>query len=158
MIPGEILTQLNRELAGNLKSGFVTCICARMDSGGRILIANAGHLSAWINAEEMATPGMLPLGVTDAGVEYSAQQIQLNVGDTLTILSDGVVEARCESDGSLFGFDRLQQLLTGGPDPKAIAREAQLFGQEDDISVVSIQWMGTRTSEAIAVPTSAVAH
>lgn len=156
--PGEILTRLNRELAGNLKSGFVTCICARLDSGGTITIANAGHLSAWINAEEMATPGMLPLGVTDAGVEYSAQQIQLNVGDTLTILSDGVVEARCESDGSLFGFDRLQQLLTGGPDPKAIAREAQLFGQEDDISVVSIQWMGTRTSEAIAVPTSAVAH
>jgi len=159
--PAEILTRLNRELAGNMKSGFVTCICARLDSGGQVTVANAGHLSGWINSEEMATPGMLPLGVTDAGVEYSAQQIHLKIGDTLTFLSDGVVEARRDSDGTLLGFERLQQLLTGHPDPKAIAREAQMFGQEDDISVVSIKWMGMPVNapvEAIAAPSSAVAH
>jgi formyltetrahydrofolate deformylase len=109
------LTRLNRELAGNLKSGFVTCICARLDGGGLVTIANAGHLSGWINADEIATPGMLPLGVTDAGVQYPTEQIQLKIGDTLTFLSDGVVEARCESEGALFGFERLQQLLTERP-------------------------------------------
>jgi serine phosphatase RsbU (regulator of sigma subunit) len=155
------LTRLNRELAGNLKSGFVTCICARLDGGGLVTIANAGHLSGWINADEIATPGMLPLGVTDAGVQYPTEQIQLKIGDTLTFLSDGVVEARCESEGALFGFERLQQLLTERPDPGTIAREAQLFGQEDDISVVTIQWMGTEIgvpAKIAPAESSAVAH
>ena len=159
--PGEILTRLNRELAGNLKSGFITCICARLDRGGQVTIANAGHLAAWVNAEEIATPGMLPLGVTDAGLEYSAQQTQLSAGDTLTFLSDGVVEARRQLDGTLFGFERLQHLLTKHLDPKSIAHEAQLFGQEDDISVLSIKWIGTEahpSAETIADPTGAVAH
>lgn len=141
--PGEILTRLNQELTGNLKSGFVTCICARLDASGRVTISNAGHLAGWINSEEMASPGMLPLGLMDASVEYSTQQIYLKRGDTLTFLSDGVIEARCEADGSLFGFDGLQHLLMTNPSPETIAQEAQRFGQEDDISVVSIRWVGT---------------
>ncbi len=138
--PAEILTRLNRELAGNLRSGFVTCVCTHLKSSG-LTIANAGHLAPWVNSEEIATPGMLPLGVMTAGVEYTEQTVQLKIGDTVTLLSDGVVESRCESDGALFGFDRLQRLLAKNPSAHAIAREAQQFGQEDDISVVSIRRM-----------------
>lgn len=139
--PAEILTRLNRELTGNLKSGFVTCICTHLKSSGMITFANAGHLSPWVDSKEIATPGMLPLGLVAAGVEYTEETLQLKVGDRMILLSDGVVEARCESDGALFGFDRLQRLLAGNPSADSIAREAQRFGQEDDISVVSIMRM-----------------
>ena len=56
---------------------------------------------------------------------------------------------------------RLQQLLAQRPDPKAIAREAQLFGQEDDISVVSMKWIGRAidpSAEAIAATSGAIVH
>jgi hypothetical protein len=139
--PAKILTRLNRELTGNLKSGFVTCVCTHFKSNGTITIANAGHLAPWVNSEEIATPGMLPLGLMAAGVEYTEETFQLSVGDRVTLLSDGVVESRCESNGALFGFDRLQLLLAKNPSADAIAREAQRFGQEDDISVVSIRRM-----------------
>lgn len=139
--PAEILTRLNRELTGNLKSGFVTCVCTHFQRCGMMTIANAGHLAPWVNSQEIATPGMLPLGVMAGDLEYTEETFQLRVGDRVTLLSDGVVESRCENNGVLFGFDRLQQLLTGNPSADSIAREAERFGQEDDISVVSIRRM-----------------
>jgi hypothetical protein len=139
--PAEILARLNRELAGNLKSGFVTCICIHVDSIGAVTIANAGHLPPWVNTDEIAMQGALPLGIMP-GVQYAAQSIQLRDGDTLTLLSDGVVETRRKRDGVLFGFNRLQALFARNPSAEIIAREAQRFGQEDDISVLSIRRLG----------------
>ena len=136
--PAEILTRLNRELSGNLKSGFVTCICIKADRSGTVTIANAGHLPPWLNKDEVAMPGTLPLGITSAA-QYTSQEIQLRNGDTLTLLSDGVVEARSEKDGALLGFPRLQSLFSRDSSAESIAREAQRFGQEDDISVLSIR-------------------
>lgn len=141
-MPAEILTRLNRELTGNLKSGFVTCVCIRADSAGAVAVANAGHLAPWLNKDEIALAGTLPLGIT-AGAQYTSQDLQLQDGDTLTLLSDGVVEARHERDGTLFGFNRLQALFATSPSAEIIAHEAQQFGQEDDISVLSIRRLGT---------------
>jgi serine phosphatase RsbU (regulator of sigma subunit) len=136
--PAEILTRLNRELAGHLKSGFATCICIKADRTGAVTVANAGHLPPWINSVEVAMAGTLPLGIM-AETQYIAQDLQLRDGDTLMLLSDGVVEARREKDGTLFGFSRLGELFATNPSAESIAREAQRFGQEDDISVLSIR-------------------
>jgi hypothetical protein len=135
--PAEILSRLNRELAGNLKSGFVTCICARIDDTGTVTVANAGHLPPWINGREAAMDGALPLGML-AGAEYEAQCFHLDDGDSLVLMSDGIVEARSGKDGELYGFDRLAALLAARPGAEEIARTAQRFGQEDDISVLEI--------------------
>jgi serine phosphatase RsbU (regulator of sigma subunit) len=59
----------------------------------------------------------------------------LRPGQTLVLLSDGVPEARSKK-GELFGFDRLQAAVAGRADQ--IAAEAQSFGQEDDITVLSL--------------------
>lgn len=139
--PAEILNRLNRELSGNLKSGFVTCICIKANSTGAVTVANAGHLPPWVNKDEIVMPGTLPLGIMEAA-QYVAQEIQLKDGDTLTLLSDGVVEARSEKDGTLLGFTRLQALFSKDCSAESIAREAQRFGQEDDISVLSIRRLG----------------
>jgi serine phosphatase RsbU (regulator of sigma subunit) len=53
----------------------------------------------------------------------------------MTLLTDGVPEARA-SDGKLLGFDQLGR-LTLSP-AEAIADAAQAFGQDDDITVVTI--------------------
>jgi serine phosphatase RsbU (regulator of sigma subunit) len=53
----------------------------------------------------------------------------------LTLLSDGVVEAR-NSAGELFGFDRTQAI--SGQSAQNIAGAAQAFGQEDDITVLTL--------------------
>jgi serine phosphatase RsbU (regulator of sigma subunit) len=52
------------------------------------------------------------------------------------LITDGVVEARSKS-GELFGFER-----TAAGSAESIAEAAQSFGQEDDITVISV----TRTA------------
>jgi sigma-B regulation protein RsbU (phosphoserine phosphatase) len=61
--------------------------------------------------------------------------LRLSPGSTLTLLTDGVLEAR-SSHGQLFGFDRTQAISTQSA--ASIAHAAQLYGQEDDITVLSV--------------------
>lgn len=144
--PDEILTRLNQELTGNLNSGFVTCVCARFDADGTVTVANAGHLPPWVNGKELSMPGALPLGMLP-DLQYEAQTFQMDDGEVIIVMSDGVVEARSEKDGQLFGFDRLAALLIARPSAQQVAHQAMQFGQEDDISVLSV----TRTPSRKAV-------
>ena len=52
-------------------------------------------------------------------------------------MSDGIAEAT-DADGQLFGFERVHELLRTATTAAAIADAAQSFGQEDDISVISV--------------------
>jgi sigma-B regulation protein RsbU (phosphoserine phosphatase) len=61
--------------------------------------------------------------------------VQRAPGDALTFLSDGVVEAR-NAAGELFGFDRAQEISKQSA--AQIAEAAARFGQEDDITVLTI--------------------
>lgn len=134
--PAEILTRLNTQLVGSVKAGFVTCLCARLGSDGSLTIANAGHLAPYLNGREIALQNGLPLGIT-AESDYNESSHLLSVSDTLVCISDGVVEARNQAR-SFYGFDRLQNALAERPDAAGIARSAQQFGQEDDITVIVI--------------------
>ena len=70
-----------------------------------------------------------------ADASYCEIGLQLSPGDMLTFLSDGVVEAQ-NSAGELFGFEQTAALSTS---PAArIAQAAQDFGQEDDITVLTL--------------------
>ena len=51
------------------------------------------------------------------------------------LLSDGVIEAR-GSNGELFGFDRTAAISTQSAEE--VAKAAQAFGQEDDITVLTL--------------------
>ena len=82
----------------------------------------------------MELPPGLPLGVI-ADAQYEQTTFQLNRGDRLVFLSDGVVEAT-NPHGELFGFERTQQV--SNESARYIAQTAQRFGQTDDITVVSL--------------------
>jgi sigma-B regulation protein RsbU (phosphoserine phosphatase) len=134
--PRSVLSWLNEQLLRRVPEGFVTCLCVRLSANGSLTVANAGHLAPYVNGRELVTANGLPLGIS-AEVEYSETQHVLAPEDTLTLISDGVVEAR-DKARRLFGFERLQQALSERLEADAIARSAQQFGQEDDITVISI--------------------
>jgi len=134
--PSRILTELNNMLFEHKHSGFVTCLAARLDPSGRITIANAGHLAPWLNGDEIAFTGSLPLSVV-ASTTPEQVVLEMKSGDRLTLLTDGVVEAR-DPQGVLFGFDRTQTALRRDPSPLALAEAAIHHGQDDDLTVISI--------------------
>jgi serine phosphatase RsbU (regulator of sigma subunit) len=80
--------------------------------------------------------GSLPLGMIE-GAEFSVMHFQLSAEDKLVIISDGILEAT-DSEGQLFGFDRVQEHLRDNFSAAALADAAQRFGQEDDISLISL--------------------
>jgi hypothetical protein len=79
----------------------------------------------------------LPLGI-DPDAEYADQHFTLECGDRLMLHTDGVLEAR-SGKGELYGFGRLTTLLAGIPDAESIVDAACAFGQEDDITVLTIE-------------------
>jgi serine phosphatase RsbU (regulator of sigma subunit) len=86
------------------------------------------------NGEEVQLESGLPLGIV-SGLEYPETTIELALGDRFVLLTDGVVEAQAPT-GELFGFDRTQEISLY---PAAqLAAAAQEFGQNDDITVLSI--------------------
>jgi hypothetical protein len=133
--PAELLANLNDRLVGRAGDGFTTALAAHIAADGRVTAANAGHLSPYLDGAEVELPGALPLGVL-SGARYEASRFVLAPGSRLTFYSDGVVEAQ-STDGSLFGFDRARELSTASAAEIALA--AQQFGQEDDITVVTIE-------------------
>lgn len=134
--PGRLLSHLNRVMRESRAGGFATCLCADLAPDGTAVIANAGHLPPYCRGEEIPLPTSLPLGASgDPGPHYDETTFHLAPGDTITFLSDGVVEARSRS-GELFGFERTRKLSLQPAD--AIAEAAQRFGQEDDITVLRL--------------------
>jgi phosphoserine phosphatase RsbU/P len=134
LAPAALLDKLNQQILNTQDSGFITCLCARIGRNGAVTLANAGHLSPYCGGAEIAVDPGLPLGLV-SDVEYSETTCQLASGDTLTMLSDGVVEAT-NADGQLYGFERTREIST--QTARAIASTAQAFGQEDDITVLTV--------------------
>ena len=131
--PAKVLAGLNRVLHGQI-TGFATCVAARITSDGTMTIANAGHIPPYRNGDEMAVQGGLPLGIL-AACQYEETQFEIERGDRLTFVSDGVVEAT-NANHELFGFARTQAISR--EPAQAVAEAAKTFGQEDDISVLSV--------------------
>jgi serine phosphatase RsbU (regulator of sigma subunit) len=140
--PAEILAGLSRRLHGRLQGGFATCLALRLDPGGVFHIASAGHPPPYLNGRECNLPGALPLGI-DPAARYEEFQIEIQTGDRCALYTDGLLEARTAS-GEIFSFERLRELFASGADAARASEAAVHFGQEDDITVLTV----TRTGEA----------
>lgn len=156
--PATVLHHLNNVMVGTQSGGnvaqskdkdamvsFATCLCARIYRDGTMEVANAGHLSPYRDGREIELPPGLPLGVIP-GMTYEQVSFRLEQGVRIIFLSDGVVEAQ-NSDGELFGFERTQQV--SNESARYIAQTAKRFGQNDDITVISVY---IATCERPAVP------
>jgi sigma-B regulation protein RsbU (phosphoserine phosphatase) len=130
--PASLLAYLNRAVMGRTGGGFVTAYCARFYPDGRVILANAGQIAPYVDGREVQVENGLPLGIS-ADAAYGETQMQ--TVETITFMSDGVVEAR-NAKGELFGFERTRA-ISNQPAAK-IAEAAQRWGQQDDITVLGI--------------------
>jgi cytochrome c oxidase subunit IV len=138
--PASVLSALNLLLIGR-SDAQTTCLALLISKDGAVTLANAGHIAPYLNGEPLPMEGSLPLGMIESA-ESSVMHFRLHDGDRLMLISDGIAEATDDA-GQLFGFERVHQLLRTAKSASEVARAAQTFGQEDDISVISI----TRTAE-----------
>jgi hypothetical protein len=132
--PGALLAGLNRCTLGRSRGGFTTCLILRVDADGGATMANAGHIAPYCNGLEMACENGLPLGLV-ADALYAESSFTLIAGEQLTLMTDGVVEAR-SAGGELLGFERTADLAR--EPAEKVAQAAQAFGQDDDITVLTV--------------------
>ena len=132
--PGEILSAMNQRMMARSHGGFTTCLVLRADPNGTLTIANAGHIAPYLAGKELPLTNGLPLGLS-AESTYAESTFQLPANQQLTLLTDGVVEARDKS-GALFGFERTAAI--SGKSADQIAKAAELFGMDDDITVLTL--------------------
>ena len=135
--PKDILAGLNRRLVGRMQGGFTTALLLKLDCFGHCTLANAGHLPPFLNGNEVALNESLPLGIT-VEAEFEDQNLLLRQGDCLILYTDGVPEAR-DKKGELYGFERTRTLVSNHFSAESIAQAATDFGQEDDITVLTIE-------------------
>jgi Stage II sporulation protein E (SpoIIE) len=144
--PASLLSELNKQLVGRLQGGFATCIALRLDGNGTCTIASAGHPAPLIDGREINLYGSLPLGISP-DASYDEQSFSLAGVSHLALYTDGLLEAR-NSSGELYGFARLAELFRAKPTASQAAEAAVAFGQDDDITVLTLTHEGVAATKA----------
>ena len=114
---GDILTHANRVLAEDIGiERFITMLLVSLDPATRTLYyANAGHPEGYVlNAQGRVTLNLkrsgVPLGISPVTEYPPAQRVQLNPGDIVVLVTDGIDEA-VSPDEQLFGTERMLKVL-----------------------------------------------
>jgi sigma-B regulation protein RsbU (phosphoserine phosphatase) len=107
-----ILDMTNRVLVDDITDGFfVTLFLGQLDFlTGAFTYASAGHTAGfWLNAagavKQRLDSTSLPLGVVADNAAPACGPLQLEAGDILVLLTDGVLDAEAPV-GSAFGVER----------------------------------------------------
>ncbi len=161
--PGEILTDVNKQLCKNNKSRmFVTVWLGILDLHSGILKAsNAGHERPAIRKKDgifkiFKDKHGLVLGSLEAS-KYKDYEIQLEPGDTIFVYTDGIPEA-ARRDKEFFGKARMVETLNSIYDvsPQTIIQTVKssvdsfVNGAEqfDDITMLALKLKATKQNAA----------
>jgi len=131
---------------------FVTGTVATLDvPSGEMRLVNAGHPQPWLaRGDSVAALDLFadfPLGLFP-GVDYREQVLQLEPGDRVLLVSDGVIEAS-SPDGKEFGEERLREMIGATRDllpTEAVRRVTRAVIDHrqgplrDDATVVCLDW------------------
>jgi serine phosphatase RsbU (regulator of sigma subunit) len=154
-----MMREANAEISrDNPEALFVTLFAAVLDvNTGLLEYCNAGHDRPYVvprgggRLVQLADGGGPPLCVID-DFPYTAATHQLQPGDTVCLITDGVTEARTVT-GELFGRERLESRLTSigaGAGAREIATAIGddvarfVAGAEpaDDLAILVVRWEG----------------
>jgi serine phosphatase RsbU (regulator of sigma subunit) len=151
--PSVVLEKANNIMCQNNESGmFVTVFLAFYDvSSGKLTATNAGHSASLIidpdgACREWATTHGAALGFME-DLPYKEETMDLGVGQTLFLYTDGVTEAMSPGK-ELFGLDKLRDLLKRKHDLKldrlctdieTSLSEFQEGNQFDDITMLALK-------------------
>jgi len=109
---GQIVSRVNRVFGESALAGqYATLVCGQAKPTGEVELHNAGHWPAIVagggGVLRIESTG-LPLGMF-CEAEFSATRLQLEVGDTLFLYTDGLSEAGNGDDE--YGVDRVTRLV-----------------------------------------------
>lgn len=152
---GDILTRANRVLAEDVGSErFVTLFLATLDSATRQLVyASAGHPAGYILGAVGQVRSVLkrtgvPLGIRPDTEYKSSLPLQLETGDVVLFLTDGIEETMAP-DNAFFGEERLLEVVrshrqqAAGEIVAALYRAVRAFARDepqlDDFTAVVIK-------------------
>jgi len=153
--PEAILSDVNLNLTTQTRRGmFVSAQYLLLDAEtGEARVSNGGHVPfLWYHrgtgeAEVVDLEGGPPLGILPDAT-YPETVLSLEHGDSLILLTDGLVECTNES-GEAFGFPRLVEVVEASGRTvsllvQAILRAVDAFTAEgrrhDDITLVQVVW------------------
>ena len=155
--PADVLAELNTRLYGRMQGAFTTCLAMRLSPDGTCTMASAGHPAPFLNQRQLELPGALPLGVL-ANPSYKEDTISLREGDHCSLYTDGLLEAR-NASGEIFSFARLDALFCTRPNAAEATEAAVNFGQDDDITVLTLTRLagGARSTTELTTPSFAPA-
>jgi phosphoserine phosphatase RsbU/P len=153
--PRDVVAAVNRVVHENVRlrmgrDDYLTLMAARNMGGGRFVAAGA-HQPIFIvrggGVVDVIEPAGPWVGLTaDLSSQIVSYEFQLGPGDAVCFISDGVVEAQ-DSEGTLFGEDRLIDVLRAERPPSAAEILTEVFRQveahaaeqADDITVVVLR-------------------
>lgn len=159
---GEVLTRAQDEIEReNPEQLFVTAFAAALDmQTGMLEYANAGHEPPFRRTpnggpERLPAPGGPPLCVV-RDYEYPTERLQLEPGEWIFLVTDGVTEAMNPAR-EFFGIERLRTTLSWMPrdatpgdlirrlneDVKRFAAGAE---PADDLTLLALRWEGAGAS------------
>ena len=158
--PGQILKEINKSIFdGNYSQMFVTCFLAILDkSTGRLQFANAGHNPPIVGSNHNyryleCNAGFVLGGLADAFVKD--EEIILKPGESITLYTDGVTEAR-NINGDFFGEERLIQTFNNRDYTCLVelhhSIKDEVLGfvgeapQSDDITFITLKYHGDKYS------------
>ena len=153
--PSAVLSRLNEALLRLGSERFLTAVYATLEPKAEgvvpVVLCSGGHPPAFLLRDDESVEvldranGML-LGVFHT-VELTDDKVVLHPGDTLVLVTDGVLEAR-DANGTEFGFARLEALLTtcAGRSAEGIARRIERSvldhrgdRADDDLAIVVLR-------------------
>jgi sigma-B regulation protein RsbU (phosphoserine phosphatase) len=123
--PGDVVARFNRLFLDTFSDPgiFVVLFLGRFDARTKgLLYASAGHSAAFIRrgtAVQQLPPTGPIIGMEYESV-YATRQIDLHVGETVLLATDGLTEARDDA-GDFLGDDGVATILASAPlDPQGI--------------------------------------
>jgi serine phosphatase RsbU (regulator of sigma subunit) len=123
-------------------------------ASGRVTAVDAGSPAVWrlrdTTLDRLRLEEQLPLGMFE-GTVYTEQEVALEPGDRLLLLSDGVVHAqrngRRYADHGVTRVARSTRLLPPAEVVRGMISDLLVFhegeGLADDAAVVCVDWLGT---------------
>jgi sigma-B regulation protein RsbU (phosphoserine phosphatase) len=143
--------QLEQDLSSNR---FVTCFLARVDTAAHTLAYHSGgqgpilHRRASDGAWTRIEPTGMPLGILPTLRLKPARVLELEPGDTVAMITDGVFEYE-DPSGEMFGNARVETVLADAAEAsaedqvrvlvEAVDRFAAGAPQNDDMTVVVLR-------------------
>lgn len=152
---GLAYAQVNDQLADTLADDrFITAFIGLLDPAShRMSFISAGqgpilHYQAASNSFARYRPTSFPLGAMHLPSPRTAATLEMQPGDVLLLLSDGIYEQH-DASGEMFGEQRVEQIVTsqaGAPMAnlaasllQAVREFSQGAAQEDDITLVLLR-------------------